>query len=265
MQTTFPVADGLSGAFLLGPRRRPGLPSGPGSVEQVVAVIVKRAYTVTAAGLVPDPAGPVIFEADQPLGDESDLVAYKPRGDLVVIAAAPPEPLSVAVNGVVRMQQPGPPPPPVLTGLAWEPRTGAARLAEGGDFLAMTQALPDAFENTFYNGHRRNAVVGGPVRYLQPGDQVVIERAGSVRTAFTVPAAVPQLRHDWYVGQGVDDPALWRRRTQAFDLDTLVVHFAPAVAYLVWRAVWPVTLDPDGHGPIPFDANRRITVTLEGA
>ena len=56
------------------------------------------------------------------------------------------------------------------------------------------------------------------------------------------------------------------RETTAFQSsDTLVVHFAPAVAYLVWRAVWPVRLDPDGQGAIPLDANRRITVTLEGA
>lgn len=275
METIFPDADGVSGAFLLGPRRRPGSAAGPGSIEQVVTVIVKRAYTVAASAadpgagsLAPDPAGPVIFEGDQPAGDpavdyESDLVADKPEGDLVVLVEAPPAPLRVSVNGTVRMSQ-ADQAVPTLTGLGWEPRVGTERAAEGGDFLAMTQALPDGFQNLYYNGYRRAFNQGGPVPHLVPGDEVEIERVGGGRYGFTLPTEAPALRHAWFVGEGVDDPSLWRARTVPFALDTLVVEPDRDVAYAVWRAVWPVDLDPDGTGPIPFDANRRLTVTLEG-
>ena len=276
METIFPDADGVSGAFLLGWRRRPGSAVGSDSIEQVVTVIVKRAYAVAASAsdpaagsLTPDPAGPAIFEGDQPTGAvvvdyESDLVADKPEGDLVVIVETPPAPLQVSVNGTVRMSQAAQA-VPTLTGLGWEPRVDTEREDEGGDFLAMTQPLPDDFQNLYYNGYRRAFNQGGPVPHPLPGDEVEIERVGGGRYGFTLPTAAPGLRHAWYVGEGVDDPALWRSRTVPFALDTLVVEPDRDVAYAVWRAVWPVDLDPDGTGPIPLDANRRLTVTLEGA
>jgi len=411
METTFPEADGASGAFLLAWRRRPGSAVGPDSIEQVVTVVLKRAYTVTASAgdpasgsLTPDAAGPQIFQGDQPAsilanggfadglagwsttggaeataveggvalgrsggagdlrrtaslgrqlrgrtvrlvveaaaeaglapvlpvlaqgatlstegegpaafpaqtdpptllstfldfdetaaatsvsarlrtlgadGDmvtyanalvttvdyESDLVAFKPQGDLIVIADTPPVPLSVSVNGTVRMSQAAEA-VPTLTGLAWEPRAGTTREAEGGDFLAMTQALPDDFQNIYYNGYRRAFDQGGPVPFLAPGDEIEVGRAGGDRYGFTLPTEAPALRHQWYVGEGVDDPCLWRGREVPFALDTLVVEPDRDVAFAVWRAVWPVDLDPDGTGPIPLDANRRLTVTLEDA
>jgi hypothetical protein len=411
METIFPDADGVSGALLLGWRRRPGSGAVPDSIEQVVTVVLKRAYSVTASAvdpasgsLTPDPAGPVIFEGDQPasiltngdfadglagwsttggarataveggvalgrsggagdlrrtaslgrqlrgrtvrlvveaaaqaglapvlpvlaagatsssggdgpaafpaeadpptllstfldLGEtvtatgvsvelqtlgvdgdtvtyanalvntvdyESDLVADKPEGDLVVIADAPPAPLRVFINGTVRMSQAAQA-VPALTGLGWEPRVDTVREDEGGDFLTMTQPLPDDFQNLYYNGYRRAFNQGGPVPHLVPGDEVEIERVGGVRYGFTLPTEAPTLRHAWFVGQGVDDPCLWRSRTVPFALDTLVVEPDRDVAYAVWRAVWPVDIDPDGSGPIPLDANRRLTVTLEGA
>jgi hypothetical protein len=277
METIFPEADGVSGAFLLGWRRRPGSAAGPDSIEQVITVVVKRAYSVTASasdpaagGLTPDAGGPVIFEADQPgsvpstVGYESDLVAYKPQGDLIAIADAPPAPLSISVNGTVRMSQ-ATEAVPTLTGLGWEPRVGGTRAAEGGDFLALDQALPDGFENTYYNGYRRAFDQGGPVPYLAPGDQIDVERAGGGRYGFTLPTEVPALRHQWFVGEGVDDPSLWRGRNQPMALDTLVVEPDRDAAYAVWRAVWPVDLDPDGTGPVPLGDNRRLTVTLGGA
>ena len=73
MNVTFPDRPGLSGTFMLGNRRRPGSPVSGDNIEQVISVIVKRAYTVTASttdpaggGLVPRADGPEIFEGDQP-------------------------------------------------------------------------------------------------------------------------------------------------------------------------------------------------------
>jgi hypothetical protein len=411
MQTIFPEEAGVSGAFLLGWRRRPGSGLAPDNIEQVMTVILKRAYTVAASdsdaalgALTARDGGPKIFEGDAPAsfldngdfadglagwsttggaeataveggvtvgrsggagdlrrnasfgrqlrerqvrimveasadaglatafpllvqsattsGDatgpaafpatdaqpallstvlalssgvtaqslsarlptlaadglavtyahalvntvdyESDLVAFKPEADLIVIADAPPLPISIAVNGTIRMSQEAIL-PLELTGLGWENRVGTTREGQGGDFTAMTQTLPDAFQNVYYNGYRRNRRQGGDVPYLQAGDQIEIVRHDGGRYAFTLPTDTPSLRHQWFIGEGADDPCLWRVRSAAMDLDTLVVEPDRNEAYAVWRAVWPIDLDPDGSGPIPLQNNRRVTVSLGGA
>lgn len=404
METVFPESDGVSGAFLLGWRRRPGSPVSGDNIESVMTVVLKRAFTVDpgAGTLAPDPDGPAIFEGDQPanflpngdfadgvagwaatggasvaaveggarvgrsgaagdirrnapfgrrlaertvrivvearaaqglatadpllvqgaatsadpegpasfpaeadqpallsnllevaagatatsvsarlptLGDgqevtysnavvtsldyEGDLVAYKPEADLIVIADAPPEPLRLSVDGTTRMSQEAL--APLLTGLGWEARTGTPREGQGGDFSALAQALPDDFQNLWYNGYRRDRRQGATVPYPGPGSGIEIERAGGGLYSFALPAAAPRVRHEWFVGSGADNPCLWRGRDVAMALDTLVVEPDRDRAYAVWRAVWPAAFDPDGDGPIPADAHRRITVTLEGA
>lgn len=402
METVFPESDGVSGAFLLGWRRRPGTDVASDNIEQVMTVILKRAFTVDpAAGtLSPDPDGPVIFEGDQPAnflangdfsdgvvgwdategasvsaveggatvtrlgaagdirrdaafgrqlreravrivveararaglaaenallvqgaitssdpegpasfpaeGDqpillsnllemgpgveansvsarlptiadgesvtysnavvttvdyEGDLVAYKPEADLIVIADDPPAPVRLSVDGTPRMIQGQ---PPLLTGLGWEARTGTTRQGQGGDFLAMTQALPNDFQNVWYNGYRRDRRQGATVPFPGPGAAIEIEREGGDLYAFSLPAEVPEVRHEWFTGRGEDNPCFWRGRILGMALDTLVVEPDRHRAYAVWRAVWPTDLDPDGSGPIPADAHRKITVTLEG-
>ena len=404
METVFPDLPGVSGALLLGWRRRPGSPVSGDNIEQVFSVIVKRAYRVSASAsdpglgfLAPREDGPVIFDADQPgnilengdfadglagwsltggasasLGDgvvtitrsggggdlrrsiafgrqlrergfalsveaqadaglpnpgprlvaggatgalandpplfpvdnplsayarwgagvsaqtvsvrlpamgadgqavtyrklmvttvdyESDLVPFKPQADLIVICDAPPLPIDISVAGTVRMSQQAL--PRELTGLAWEDRMDTPREGEGGDFTTMTQPLPDAFQNSYYNGHRRNRRQGGSVPYPQPGQAITLTREGGGVYAFTLPTPGPSLRHEWLAG-GQDDPALWHRRDVAMVLDTLVIEPDRNHAYAVWRAAWPVALDP-GTGPLALDMNRRATVLWEGA
>ena len=395
METIFPDLPGVSGALLIGWRRRPGSAVGSDNIEQVFSVILKRAYRIAGGNLQPRADGPAIFEGDQPgnllqngdfadglagwnatggasatLGDgvvtltrngtgdlrrstgfgrqlrdrsfalsveaqadaglpnpgprlvaggtvgvladqpavfpagpallaaagrwdagvssqtvstrlpamgadgqavtygkvmvttveyESDMVPYKPQADLIVICDALPFPVDIAVAGVVRMSQQAL--PHELTGLAWEDRIDTPREAEGGDFTATTQALPDAFENSYYNGHRRDRRQGG-IPYPQPGQAVTITREGGGTYAFTLPATAPVLRHEWFAG-GQDDPALWHRRSLPMALDTLVIEPDRDHAYAVWRAAWPVALDIGG--PVTLDMNRRATVLWEGA
>ncbi len=410
MNTVFPETPGLSGAFLLGWRRRPGSGVSTDNIEQVFSVIVKRAYIVAASGtdpalgtLAPWDGGPEIFEGDFPgnflqnaeFGDgaahwsttggatvvfadgmaqvdragagdmrqtaafgrqmrdrgfgvaikaeaaaglfqprplivassstvaqvdagvfpaaddsqpvnlgaygrasaavtaislsaryptldidgevvtyseaavttveyESDLVPFKPEADLIVIPDAPPLPINMSVNGTVRFSQELLM-PQELTGLGWEDRMNTPREAEGGDFEAMTQALPDDFGNSYYNGYRRDRRQGGAVPFLNAGDEVELTLDGGALYGFTLPAEVPALRHAWFTGAGKDDPCLWKYRDVAMALDTLVIEPDRDHAYAVWRACWPVNEDPDGSGPIPFENNREVVVTSQGA
>lgn len=409
MNTVFPETPGLSGAFLLGWRRRPGSGVSADNIEQVFSVIVKQAYTVAASGtdpalgtLAPWDGGDEIFEGDFPgnflqsaefgngaahwsttggatavfadgtaqvdragAGDmrqtvvfgrqmrdrgfgvaikaeaaaglalprplivassstvaqvdaevfpaagsqpvdlgaygragaavtatslsaryptldidgevviyseaavttveyESDLVPFKPEADLIVIADAPPLPINMSVNGMVRFSQEFLV-SQELTGLGWEDRMDTPREAEGGNFEAMTQALPDDFSNSYYNGYRRDRCQGGAVPFLSAGDEVTLTLDGGALYSFTLPAEVPALRHAWFTGAGKDDPCLWKYRDVAIVLDTLVIEPDRDHAYVVWRACWPVDEDPDGSGPIPFENNREAVVTLQGA
>jgi len=195
---------------------------------------------------------------------ESDLVAYKPEADLIVIADTTPLPLRIEVAGTVRMSQEALV-VKELTGLAWEDRFDTPREADGGDFGAMTQALPDTFENRYFNGYRRDRRRGSSVPYPLPGDTVSVVRDGGGAYRFTLPAEVPVVEHGWYTGSGRDDHSLWKYRRVTMNLDTLVVEPDRDHAYAVWRAVWPTDVDPDGNGPIPLENNRRVTVLLEGA
>ncbi len=193
---------------------------------------------------------------------ESDLVPYKPESDLIVIADAPPLPIDISVNGSLRYSQEFVL-PQELTGLGWEERMDTPRQAEGGDFLSMTQALPDDFNNSYYNGYRRNRRQGGAVPFLNPGDEVSLTRGGGTLYGFTLPAEAPKLRHAWFTGSGQDDPCVWKHRDVAMHMDTLVVEPDRNHGYAVWRGCWSVDEDPGG-GPIPFANNREALVTMQG-
>ena len=194
---------------------------------------------------------------------ESDIVAYKPEADLIVIADSEPLPISIAVNGTVRMSQEAAV-PRTLTGLGWEGRFDTPRELSV-DWEAATQPLPDGFENVYFNGYRRNQRQGGAVPYPQPGDVIVVAREGGDSYSFSLPPERPVIEHAWYTGSGVDDPCLWKRRRVSMNLDTLVVEPDRDHVYAVWRAVWPQDIDPDGTGRIALDGNRRASVRLEAA
>lgn len=195
---------------------------------------------------------------------ESDLVPFKPEADLIVIADAPPAPVRVEVDGIVRLTQEAEP-VPTLTGLGWEPRFGTAREGEGGAFVpAPTEPLPNTFENRYFNGYSRSFSQGGNQPYPAPAAQIRITDADGNLYAFTLPDAEPVATHSWYTGNGVDDPCLWRRRRLVMSLDTLVIETDRNEAYAVWRTTWPVGSDADGTGPVPFDANRAVSVEWEG-
>lgn len=191
---------------------------------------------------------------------ESDMVPLKPEADLIVIADAPPLPMTLAVNGVTKLSQTALP-DKELTGLAWEDRQSDPRKAEGGDFAAMTQALPDAFQNLYYNGYRRDRRQGGAVQHLTPGDKILVTRDSGPAYGFTLPPDTPVAVQSWFTGDGLDDPCLWKSRPIPMALDTLVVEIDRNRAYTVWRATWPPEFDP----AVPQDALRTITVTLQGS
>jgi hypothetical protein len=270
MEAVFPDLSGLSVSLLVADRRRPGSPVSGADIESVFTVVVKRAYTVQPSAtpgtgsLAPRADGPKIFQADQRQGDairyESDLVAYKPEADLIVLPSVAPVPLSVAVDGTIRMLQPAGL-PPLPDGLAWEGKVDTPRAGDGGDFSVRTQKLPDVFDNRYFNGYRRDRRQGSSVPYPPAGATIAILREDGATFGFRLPASAPLLRHDWYVGHGKDDPALWLRRDVPLALDTLVVEPDSNHAYAVWRAAWPKAFDPGG-GAIPEAANRRVVVTL---
>ena len=410
MDVTFPDLPGVSGMFLLGHRRRPGSGVSGSNIEQVISIIVKRAYTITASDsdpadglLEPRENGPEIFEGDQPgaflsnadfsegltgwsetggaqatvtdgvarvlrdgsngdirnsesfgrqvrdrgfgfsveasgdateplpevrlatstqsilAGDpdgtfpdsgdqpvaisgyaafsgstaatslslrlgtmgtdglsvdytnaslsaveyESDVVPFKPEADLIVILDAPPNPISIAVNGTIRLSQEAL--PQELTGLGWEDRFGTPREAEGGVYVPPpSQQLPNTFNNRYFNGYRRDRRQGSAIPYPPAGAEIEILDANDDLYAFTLTTGAPVATHAWFKGSGDDDPCLWRRRSLDFNLDTLVIEPDRNHAYAVWRAVWPVGEDHDGTGPVPLNNNRDVTVTWEG-
>jgi hypothetical protein len=188
------------------------------------------------------------------------MVAEKPEADLIVVADAPPLPLTLAVNGVVQLSQAALA-PRELTGLGWEDRQTDPRKAEGGDFAALTQDLPDAFSNSYYNGYRRDRRQVAAIAYLTPGDQILLTRDAGPDYGFTLPPDTPVAVQDWFVGDGLDDPCLWRSRAIPLVLDTLVIEPDRHRAYTVWRAAWPPVFDP----AVPPELLRRVTVTLQGS
>ncbi|MCX7288992.1 MAG: hypothetical protein NTW20_15990 [Rhodobacterales bacterium] len=190
---------------------------------------------------------------------ESDLVPEKPEADLIVIADAPPLPISLAVNGVTQLSQAALP-VKELTGLAWQDRQTNPRKAEGGDFGAMTQDLPDAFANSYFNGFRRDRRQVPAVPHLTPGDQIVLTREAGPAYGFTLPPDTPVAVQSWFTGDGPDDPALWQSRGIPLVLDTLVIEPDRNRAYTVWRAAWP----PQFDAGVPQDLLRRLSVTLQG-
>lgn len=196
---------------------------------------------------------------------ESDLVPFKPETDIIVIADGPDLPLSILVNGAERFNQDNFN-PDQLTGLGWEDKIETLREGQAGDYTAaLTQALPNDFENLWFNGYRRDALFAGPVPYLAPGDTIAVTRSAGGDYGFTLPDPAPELTHRWFTGTGKDDPCLWRSRALALNLDTLVIEPDRDRAYVVWRACWAIDDPLGGLGPIAPDANREATVTLEGA
>lgn len=191
---------------------------------------------------------------------ESDMVPVKPEADLIVVADAPPLPLALSVNGVTRLSQAALP-VKELTGLGWEDRQTDPRKTEGGDFSALTQGLPDAFLDSYYNGCRRDRRQVAAILHLTPGDQIVLTREAGPAYGFSLPPDTPVAVQSWFTGEGLDDPCLWRSRPVPMVLDTLVIEPDRHRAYTVWRAAWPPEFDP----AVPQDMLRRITVTLQGS
>jgi hypothetical protein len=271
VKTEFPDSPGVSAKLFTTNRRRPGSAVGAGNIEEVHALAIKCAYIVHPADppangwLEPDPAGPAVLEADALVGDavsyESDLVPTKPEADLIVIPGGAVA-VSVAVDGVVRLTQQG------LAdfgpaGLAWESRKEGPRPAEGGDFTAMTQALPDGFSNRWFNGYRRTRAQGA-VPHLAPGARIGIRRQGvGAVYGFTLPLLRPVVSRRWYGGSGRDDPCLWHDQALTPVLDTLVTAPETHRAYAVWR----VAFAPAGGagGPAAPDQNRAVALSLAEA
>lgn len=175
------------------------------------------------------------------LAYESDLVPEKPQPDLIVIADRPPDPLSVSVNGATVLSQEGKP-DASLAGLGWEPRDSGPRKTQAGTLGAP--ALPEDFDNAYFNGSRRDRRAAAPMGFLAPGDVVAVTRRDGAVYGFALPEAAPRLRHAWFKGSGADDPALWPHREASPRLDTLVVEIDRDRAYAVWRWAFPVAGDP---------------------
>jgi hypothetical protein len=258
------VAGAVPGATVAQPAvfpasdQQPALMSAYGrfSAAATASLVTLRLPAMGADGQEVTYAEPMLTAVDF----ESDMVPQKPEADLIVIADAPPLPISLAVNGVTQLSQAALP-QKELTGLAWEDRQTNPRKAEGGDFGAMTQDLPDAFQNSYYNGYRRNRRQVAAIQHLSPGDKVSVTREAGPAYGFTLPPDTPVAVQSWFTGDGPDDPCLWKSRPLPMALDTLVVEIDRNRAYTVWRATWPPDFDP----AVPQDALRAITVTLQGS
>jgi hypothetical protein len=195
---------------------------------------------------------------------ESDLVPFKPEGDVVVLDYADRPGLNrLRVNGsswLARMV--------TVSGgerdkalFGWEPRPvnprqGEAAFPEDESAYPLPQALPDAFNNRFYNGYRRDARQLAALPYLPATANLVIERPGSTDYGFHLNGEVITAVYYTYSGTGPDKETYWQPQPVTMNLDTLVIEPEHNRCYAVWRGVWPF----DNHAE---DAYRRLVVTAD--
>jgi hypothetical protein len=288
METIFPTAPGYQGAFLVSFRKNP-LSLNQRVTQRVGTVLLKRSYTINATTGALSPQGsPVpIFMNDQMDGStlryESDMVAFKPEADVVVLGFAGTNGVHEAFVGneaYLRRTISGPGERDLF---GWEPRTNedfpqrrqhqaGGHREQASDYPALWPVPADAperdplpggpsdprtpvFDNRFYNGYLRTAALGAaqPFDYPATTTEVEIQRNGSSVYDFTLAAETVTAAYYYYIGTGPDDECAWRRQMVQMNLDTLVVEPDANRCYAVWRGVW----DFDQHLP---DLYRRLRV-----
>lgn len=193
---------------------------------------------------------------------ESDLMPYKPEGDVVVLDYADRAGLNrVRVDGahwLARMMTAnGSGRDKALFG--WEARSVEPRKSEAAfppedSAYPLSQALPEDFDNRFYNGYLRNHLQLAALPYFAPAAAVEVERDGGVDYAFRLNGETVTAAYFTYSGIGPDQESRWQRRSVPMNLDTLVIEPEHDRCYAVWRGVW----NYDDHSE---DAYRRLVVT----
>jgi hypothetical protein len=192
---------------------------------------------------------------------ESDLAPYKPEGDVVVLDYAAEAGLNrVRVDGsswLARMVTTnGSGQDKALFG--WQarnvdPRKREAAFPDEDSAYPLPQALPEDFDNRFYNGYLRPSLQLAALPYFAPSAAVEIERDGNVDYAFRLNGEMVTASYFTYSGIGPDQESRWQRRSVPMNLDTLVIEPEHDRCYAVWRGAW----NYDDH---PEDAYRRLVV-----
>lgn len=169
---------------------------------------------------------------------EHDLAAYKPAGDLVVLAFNALGAATLTVNGQLRLSR------VVLAGEAdlfgWQLRDAEPRESEGGFTGAtfpLAAPLPPSFQNRYCNGFLRSALQGASAPFLPSAARVLINRTATLY-GFTLGAETISATYTYYPGSGPDEECSWRRQPVAMNLDTLVIEPESNRCYAVWRGVW---------------------------
>lgn len=283
MDIIFPPGKGFAGSFFTGFRKDPAHPAG---TQRVGTVLLKRTYVIDpalnpAAGSLTPASPPLpVFAADQPLPPaplrfESDLAAFKPEADAIVLGfTGTPGVTSLKVDGqtwLTRTLSPG-----EAHIFGWDSKSGdgpGSRQADAGTFSENPahyppqwpvqdpnrDPLPGSFNNRFYNGYHRQARAAGglpALPYFDAGARVLIQRPGpSDDYGFTLGHEIVSARLFYYRGFGPDEECRWRSQAVPLHLDTLVVEPDLDRCYAVWRGVWNL----DEH---PLDVYRRLVVSV---
>ena len=292
METIFPEHIGYAGQFIVGYRKDPETEINP-DTERVGCALLKRTYAInhisgslspsanlypiylTDEPFIPDP--PEDDEDDsedeepEPVKYESDIVPFKPEGDIIVLGFnLPGLPAKVIVNGTSRLFL------PIATAendlFGWQPRYEGKRKIESGDFPDESDDYPlppafdpltNTFDNKFYNGYYRDArePTLASLPYL-PGQALIqIERNGSINYSFQLRAESPVAACYIHTGQFPDEENCWNRFEIPMHMDTLVIEPEIHRCYTVWRGTWPFDNPGVSLSSAPEEAYRRLVVT----
>lgn len=196
---------------------------------------------------------------------ESDLMPFKPEGDVIVLRFADQSGVNrVRVNGSDWLER------SVSTNgdgldkalFGWEPRAvdprkSEAAFPEDDSAYPLPEALPGGFNNRFYNGYRRDSLQLSTLPYFSPGDQIRIQRPGpSNDYGFTLGNETVTAQVRYYRGYGSDDERYWHSQNIPMHADTLVIEPEKNRCYVVWRGAW----DFDAH---PENTYRQLVVSSE--
>ena len=207
---------------------------------------------------------------------EHDLVPYKPYADIILLGAAKPTSVgiqSLAVDistgqHIVKTfnvdEQSKREQFPIKALLAWAPRGEGKRKDQAGQnldkFDPNIKALPDLFDNQFYNGYDRTyddvKSKGMPLAYLRDGTKLTIKSdfqllqgpafPFTVQLPDTRPRATLTVTNNSRQEVNQDIPLV---------LDTVIIEPHLDRYLVLWRGTWP--LDENYK-------NRYIQLTVQG-
>lgn len=216
-------------------------------------------------------AAPTRWDPETVLRYESDLAAFKPEADLIVLGYDGAADVVAAVDGADWLKRTIPAGAADKAAFGWESRADPGlRKAAAGTIVVPprpvppdtppTTTLPPDFDNAFYNAFRRDAVilvngVRAPASFVLPDPRSVIRLTRTAGPGYQV-----QLRGD--VASAVlstsdsatDDASRWLRTAVPMTLDTILLEPDVDRCELLWRGAWP-------FDDAPIESYRALTVT----